>query len=80
VVLVDETVDYGQQRHGVLRTLQSSLHDLATDGEDLIAASDVLHSRRRESQAMRDLLLVTLARCCPHLSPSDILAAAGRTA
>jgi hypothetical protein len=77
VVLVDDMVRHGQQCHGGLRTLQSSLHNLATDGEDLIAASDMLHSRRRESSVLRDLMLVTLARCCPHLDPAAILAAAG---
>ena len=73
VVLVDETADYGQRCNS---DLQSSLHDLATTADDLIAANAELHDRRRETQVLRDLLIVTLARCCPALSPDEILAVA----
>ena len=74
MVLVCETVRHGRQdRSG----LQSSLHQFATGTGDLIAASVELSSRRRETQALRDIMLITLVRCCSELSPQDILAVAG---
>jgi hypothetical protein len=53
-----------------------SLHNLAHS--DIIAAAVELHARRRTSQALRDIMIVTLARCCPMMAPESILAAVGR--
>jgi hypothetical protein len=55
---------------------QVSLHDLTQSADCLISASAELYRRRSETQALRDLMLVTLARCCPELPPEHILAAA----
>jgi hypothetical protein len=54
---------------------QISLHNLAHS--DVIAAAATLRARRRAS-LMRDLMIVTMARCLPHLSPASILAAVSR--
>jgi hypothetical protein len=55
---------------------QVSLHQLAHS--DVIAAATELHARRRTSQALRDIMIVTLARCCPTMAPESILAAVSR--
>ena len=55
---------------------QISLHNLAHS--DIIAAAAELHARRRTSQALRDIMIVTLARCCPTMAPENILAAVSR--
>jgi hypothetical protein len=47
---------------------------------DVIAAAAELHARRRTSAALRDILIVTLARCCPTMAPASILAAVSRQA
>jgi hypothetical protein len=55
---------------------QVSLHSLVQS--DVIAAAAELHARRRSSTTLRDLMIVTLARCCPMMAPESILAAVGR--
>jgi hypothetical protein len=54
-----------------------SLNALA-QSDDVIAAAAELHHRRRASQAMRDIMLITLARCLPDLAPHELIAAVSR--
>ena len=54
-----------------------SLNALA-QSDDVIAAAAERHARRRTSQALRDIMIVTLARCCPTMAPENILAAVSR--
>lgn len=58
-------------------TERISLHDTIQAG-DIIAAADMLHDRRHETQSLRDMLLVTLARCMPQMPPEQILEIAAR--
>jgi hypothetical protein len=57
--------------------LRTSLHNLAKSG-DLVAAAAALHARRWTSTALRDVMLITLTRCCPTMAPESILAAVSR--
>jgi hypothetical protein len=56
--------------------LRTSLHDMAQT--DVIAAAAELRARRRTTSTLRDLMIVTLARCCPTMAPESILAAVSR--
>jgi hypothetical protein len=54
-----------------------SLETLAKS-DDVIAAAAEPHARRRTSATLRDLMIVTMARCLPDLAPDELIAVVGR--